>query len=270
MDVYIEVTLDPLGTAERGKAVVAWYERALSGPLAELVQQEESSGVYTRTSVQQSEGSRSTRMPHLGSNRSRLNDELKKSPEWAVTEFYGEDVVGRVQCSYFPVEGEWSKFVVALQAGSSNLADAEFCRALVDFLASALHDLNPAFARIEHDVFSDWSNVEVALMRDLDESLPEDRDFLRGYAWVTVCPQELATRLGGQEAMEASGAFCRVVPLEGGGLLLQASETSSGYTDRAMEQVFEALTPVLPGGEPRTDPAHPNVRFVPRDAARAH
>ncbi len=266
----MEVTLDPLGTAERGKAVVAWYERALSGPLGELLQQEERSGVYTRTSVQQSEGSRCIHMPHLGRNRSRLNGELEKNPEWAATEFYGEDVLGRVQCSYFPVEGEWSKFVVALQAGSLRLADAGYCTALVDFLASALRELNPAFARIEHDAFSDWSNVEVALMRDLDESLLEGRDFLRGYAWVTVCPRELATRLGGHEALEASGAFHRVVPVQGGGVLLQASETSSGYTDLVMERVFEALAPVLPGGEPRADPAHPNVRFVPRDAARAH
>lgn len=39
------------------------------------------------------------------------------------------------------------------------------------------------------------------------------------------------------------------------------------YTEQVMERMFEALAPVLPPGEPRPDPAHPDTRFVPRDAA---
>ncbi|MGW2569417.1 hypothetical protein [Streptomyces sp. NPDC001537] len=270
MDVYIEATLDPRGSAERGSAAVAWFHRTLSGPLAELVRQEERAecGVHTGTSIRQSEDSQRAHITHLGRNRRQLDEELVKSPEWAVTEFYGEDVLARVQCSYFPVEGEWSQFVVALQAGSSKLSDAEYCTALVDFFAQALDDLNPAFARIERDSFSDWSNIEAALTRDLDESLPEARDFLRGYAWVTVCPQELAIRLGGPQTLAASGAFHRVISLQEGGVLLQASETLDGYTDQVMEQVFTVLAPVLPEGEPLPDPAHPNLRFVLRDAGQ--
>ncbi|MEU6138801.1 hypothetical protein ABZ848_00390 [Streptomyces sp. NPDC047081] len=265
----MEATLDPLGEAARGTAAVAWFRRALSGPLAELVRQEErvEYGVHTGTSIRQSEGSRRTHIDHLGRNRGRLDEELAKSPEWAVTEFYGEDVLARVQCSYFPVEGEWSQFVVGLQAGSSSLSDPEYCTTLVNFFAQALDDLNPAFARIERDSFSDWSNIEAALTRDLDESLPEGRDFLRGYAWVTVCPEELASRLGGHQGLAASGVFHRVIPLRAGGVLLQASETLAGYTDQVMGQVFRVLAPVLPEGQPHPDPSHPNLRFVLRDAA---
>lgn len=105
---------------------------------------------------------------------------LAKSPEWAITEFYGEDVLGRVQCSYFPVEGRWSQFVVALQSGASRLADPAYCTVIVDFFAQALDALNPVFGRIERNIFSDWTNLESALVRDLDESLPEDREFLHG------------------------------------------------------------------------------------------
>ncbi|MFG3017368.1 hypothetical protein ACGFZQ_02225 [Streptomyces sp. NPDC048254] len=266
----MEATLRPLGATERGAAVVNWFHRALSGPLAELVRQEERTehGVHTGTSIRQSEDSRRTHITHLGRNRRRLDEELAKSPEWAVTEFYGDDVLARVQCSYFPVEGEWSQFVVALRAGSSMLSDVKYCTALVDFFAQALDDLNPAFARIERDSFSDWSNIEAALTRDLDESLPEARDFLRGYAWVTVCPQELAIRLGGPRVLAASGAFHRVISLQEGGVLLQASDTLAGYTDQVMERVFTALAPALPRGEPFPDPAHPNLRFVLRDAGR--
>ncbi|MET8077805.1 hypothetical protein [Streptomyces sp. NPDC005303] len=270
MDVYMEATLDPRGVAERGAAAVSWFHKALSGPLAELVRQEEraENGVHSGTSIRQSEGSRRTHINHLGRNRSRLDEELEKSPEWAVTEFYGEDVLARVQCSCFPVEGEWSRFVVALQAGMPRLSDAEYCTALVDFFAQALDELNPMFARIERDSFSDWSNIEAALTRDLDESLPEGREFLRGYAWVTVCPQELAIRLGGPQSLADSGVFHRVVPLQAGGVLLQASETLSGYTDQVMERVFTVLAPVLPEGQPVPDPAHPNLRFVLRDASQ--
>jgi hypothetical protein len=50
-------------------------------------------------------------------------------------------------------------------------------------------------------------------------------------------------------------------------VLLQASDTLAGYTDQVMQRVFEALAPVLPPGEPRPDPAYPEMRFVPRDAA---
>ncbi|MFE0511116.1 hypothetical protein [Streptomyces sp. NPDC058964] len=272
MDVYLEATIAPLDPVERGKAVVAWFEATLSGPLADLVWQEEraESGVYTRTSVWPADGRKRIHLPHLGRNRDRLDAELAKSPEWAVTEFSGEDVLGRVQCSCFPVEGEWSQFVVALAAGASRLGDPVYCTSLVDFLAQALDDLDPAFARIERDIFSDWSNIEAVLNRDLDESLPEAREFLRGYAWVTVCPEELAERLGGPAALSDCGAFHRVVPLRAGGVLLQATETPAGYTDEAMERVFRALAPVLPEGEPCPDPAHPEHRFVPLDAAQVH
>ena len=74
----------------------------------------------------------------------------------------------------------------------------------MEFFAQALHALNPAFGRIERNVFSDWTNLESAPVRDLDESLPEDREYLRGYVWVAVCPQELATRLGGPDRLAAS------------------------------------------------------------------
>ncbi|MFF2993169.1 hypothetical protein ACFVTC_01100 [Streptomyces sp. NPDC057950] len=271
MDVYVEATLDPLGAADRGAVLVDWFERAFSGPFAELVHQEERAefGVRTGTSVRQAGESRRSNLSHLGRNRARLKAELEKSPDWVITEFYGDDTLGRVQCSYFPVEGSWPKLVVGLLAGSLRLADPKYCADLVDFLALALDDLNPVFARIEKDSFSDRSNIEAALTRNLDDSLPEGRDFLRGYAWVTVCPRELALRLGGPEALAASGTFHRVVPSRQGGVLLQASETLAGYTDHVVERVFATLAPVLPEGRPFPDPAHPDLRFVLRDAANA-
>ncbi|WRZ87699.1 hypothetical protein OHB54_00485 [Streptomyces sp. NBC_01007] len=137
----------------------------------------------------------------------------------------------------------------------------------MDVLHAALDASNPLFGRIEWNIFYELPNLDAVLRRRRRTSLREGRQFLRGYAWVTVCPAELAARLGGAAALEDSGAFHRVLPLRAGGVLLQASATMDGYTDQVMERVFEALAPVLPPGEPSPDPARPYMRFVPRDAA---
>ncbi|MEY2248892.1 hypothetical protein AB8A21_39240 [Streptomyces sp. BF23-18] len=134
-------------------------------------------------------------------------------------------------------------------------------------LHAALDGSSPLYGHIEWDNFDELTNLDVVLRRRRRPSLREGRRFLRGYAWVTVCPAELAARLGGAATLEDSGAFHRVLPLRAGGVLLQASVTMDGYTDQVMERVFETLAPVLPPGEPRPDPAHPYMRFVPRDAA---
>ncbi|MET8291129.1 hypothetical protein ABZV80_38900 [Streptomyces sp. NPDC005132] len=132
---------------------------------------------------------------------------------------------------------------------------------------SLLDGSNPVFGRIEWRNFNEVTNLDAVLLRKRRTSLREGRRFLRGYAWVTVCPAELTERLGGTAVLEDSGAFHRVLPLRAGGVLLQASATMAGYTDQVMERVFEVLAPVLPPGEPSPDPAHPYLRFVPRDAA---
>ncbi|MET7981689.1 MULTISPECIES: hypothetical protein [unclassified Streptomyces] len=137
----------------------------------------------------------------------------------------------------------------------------------MDFLHTALDGSNPVFGRIEWHNFNEITNLDAVLRRKGRTSLREGRRFLRGYAWVTICPTELAAQLGGAAVLEDSGAFHRVLPLRAGGVLLQASSTMAGYTDQAMERVFEVLAPVLPPGEPSPDPAYPYMRFVPRDAA---
>jgi hypothetical protein len=147
--------------------------------------------------------------------------------------------------------------------------DAAACAVLVEFLRDALDACNPTFGRVELNNFNELTNLDAVLRRKRRKSLRESRQFVRGYAWVTVCPAELSARLGGPAALAASGAFHRVVPLRAGGVLLQASETLAGYTDTVMERVFVALAPVLPEGEPHPDPAYPYMRFVPRDAAAA-
>ncbi|KQW06972.1 hypothetical protein [Streptomyces sp. Root369] len=135
-------------------------------------------------------------------------------------------------------------------------------------LTDQLGTASPAFARV--DVTGPWgddTNLDVVLERRPRYSVDEAREFLRGYSWITVCPDELCRRLGGVSGLAASGAFCRVIPLAAGGAVLQSTETLTGFSDDAMRDVFRVLAPVLPAGLPRFDPAHPEVRYVPEDAS---
>lgn len=86
------------------------------------------------------------------------------------------------------------------------------------------------------------------------KSMMQSRQVLRGYSWCTICPRELAQRLGGSSALQATGAFVEVEELPSGGLWLQATESFSDYNDEAMKRVFKALAPVLPEGLPKPDP----------------
>jgi len=157
---------------------------------------------------------------------------------------------------------------VLLEVGDGEMADPGYCSGITDFLVVSLNGVNPAFARV--DVTGPWgdgTNLDVVLERRPRYSVDEAREFLRGYSWITVCPDELCGRLGGASGLAARGAFCRVIPLAAGGAVLQATETLSGFSDDAMRDVFRVLAPVLPAGMPRFDPAHPKVRYVPEDAS---
>lgn len=147
--------------------------------------------------------------------------------------------------------------------------DPRFCAGAVEFLVAALDAVNPAFAWMGVDgPATDDTNLDCVLNRRVRDSVREARAFLRGYSWITVCPEELSVRLGGPGALAATGAFHRVVPLSAGGVVLQATETVAAYTDEAVRGVFEALHPVLPPGVPQFDPAHPELRYFPADASR--
>lgn len=115
------------------------------------------------------------------------------------------------------------------------------------------------------------THLEWALNRDEDDGMIEARTWLRGYSWITVTPPEIAQRLGGPEALRASGAFAYVEELPHGGLWLRATETADDYDAAAVRKVFDVVAPVLPAGQPREtwygeeDPE--SWRIVQEDAA---
>lgn len=156
-----------------------------------------------------------------------------------------------------------------LTFGESRLKQPKFQRSLLTFVKSVADQVNPAYGQCEYDDPLGRSALELTLVppRLPEDTVPNSRQVLRGYSWLTVCPQQLAEQLG-VESVRASGAFHQVEPLKSGGLWLVATSDYRDYDQPAVERVFEAVAPVLPPGLPRRldQHGHPPDRVALRDA----
>jgi hypothetical protein len=119
--------------------------------------------------------------------------------------------------------------------------------------------LNPGYGQI--DYWRDKGNTALercstGLARNAQLAIPQTRERLRGYSWLTIASQEVAEKLGGASALAATGAFAEVEPLAGGGLWLLATEDFADYGMKAAEAVFHAVAPALPPGMPRRRDVH--------------
>jgi uncharacterized protein YndB with AHSA1/START domain len=90
---------------------------------------------------------------------------------------------------------------------------------------------------------------------------------LRGYSWLTICPPEAASVLGGAAGLAGTGAFHEVAELPSGAVWLQATQRFDEYEEVAATRVFRVVAPVLPGGLPDPGPAEEQrFRLAWRDA----
>jgi hypothetical protein len=155
---------------------------------------------------------------------------------------------------------------LSFDAPETSLNDPDRQQSWLAFIREIVDNLNPAFGIVdyEYDFLYGQTAVE-ATVADLSIALTKEgkvvsRRVLRGYDWLTICPQELVARLGGVRALAASGAFHQVEELRGGGLWLLATADYRDYDEAATDRVFRALAPVLPGGLP----VHHDPRQVER------
>lgn len=271
MDLHIEATLDERSAGSRGDAFVRWFRTAVDSFFPDP-------SAFTDSQILVDElfqgGGMELRTSGVWDNWPALEASLRRYPFYADLtvhspvdhEYDTIDVAGRVNGSYLRSDGSYAALSVGTTAGERT-GDPEFCARIVDFLTEALDRTDPVFVRVEHLNFSETTNLEAGLRRAHRKSLRESRSYLRGYAWVTGVPSELAARLGGRQRLAATGVFHRIEELSSGGLLLQATETQAGYSDHAMHAIFRVLAPVLPPGIPREHPAHPEMRLVLEDAS---
>jgi len=107
-----------------------------------------------------------------------------------------------------------------------------------------------AFAVVSDDAYNGEVGLQQCLPVAARKGTGASRDLLRGYSWVTICPQPISDRLGGVRALAGTGAFWAVAELPSGDTWLQATEHFGDYDDAAVIRVFDALAPVLPAGLP--------------------
>jgi hypothetical protein len=156
----------------------------------------------------------------------------------------------------------------------SRLVQPELQQSLRSFVRSVAERVNPSFGQCDYDDGLSKTAVERTVgppWRMPSTTIPDSRHTLRGYSWLTICPQELADRFGGVDALSATGAFREVEQLAAGGVWLLATADYRDYDQAAVERVFEAVAPVLPTGVTQAferDDRPPN-RVAMRDAAFA-
>ncbi|MEH0419489.1 hypothetical protein [Streptomyces sp. B21-083] len=273
MSLLASVTLDSRTEGGVGSGIASWFEAAFAGPLAKFLDLERRGAATSLAASQMREGERRKEFLIASGEWGSMRQELMIGPEVAdvlVTRSDSDRPAVHVHSSSILVRRP-NVEVQLLLSRDDMQRDDEFslCADIVNFLVSALDSANPAFGRVcVGEPMKEKTNLDAVLRRKIWRSVSEARHFLRGYAWVTVCPEELTEELGGANSLEQAGVFHRVVPLASGGTVLQTTETISGYSDKAMRRTFQTLAPVLPAGLPRFDPANPEVRYIPEDAGQ--
>jgi hypothetical protein len=153
------------------------------------------------------------------------------------------------------------------------LADRRFHRQVVDAWRDLADRCTPMFGEIGRgsghgtELESHLPDVR-GLTRD---HIPYSETVLRGYGWVTVCSETIGERLGGLEALSASGAFQEVYRLANGGYWLQATIHYDLYNMVHAERVFRVVAPCLLSGMPSpSGPFDEPARLVLADAREYH
>jgi hypothetical protein len=132
----------------------------------------------------------------------------------------------------------------------------------MDFFPTRLDDTVVAAWRDwvdEHEVTSGVIDRAVGLVEtvleeclpDLGHSLmPQLRQRLRGYGWLTIASRDVGDRLGGVDALRGTGAFVEVAQTRAGAYWLRATDDPHTYGMADADRVFRAVAPALPPGLP--------------------
>ncbi|MFG2044856.1 hypothetical protein [Dactylosporangium sp. NPDC048998] len=124
---------------------------------------------------------------------------------------------------------------------------------------------DPAYGQVGPLLEIHRSALEGALAHVPDFDIAEHRTTLHGYAWLTVCSQEIGDQLGGLDGLAGSGAFVEATKLAAGGYWLLATHDYGDYDLAAATKVFTTVARKLMTGMPRF--AIVDGIVVARDAA---
>jgi hypothetical protein len=226
------------------------------------------------TGVEGARGLRMSEKPFSPASWKAFLDGMSKAPSLAVLYLVTLDTAGfpnafpafRVTSQVNHDFDDW--LFLSVEFGPDLLDDPEFQRSTLDFVRGFADEWNVAHGEISYDRGSGRTAYESVFRGIPNRTSTESRKVLRGYAWLTLCPQEIGDRLGGVEALRASGAFASVEALRNGGYWLLATEDWREFGQPAAEKIFPVLAPVLRPGEPLPDaPDDPPYYVSRRNAA---
>lgn len=161
----------------------------------------------------------------------------------------------------WPAEKSPGWLVLDAQVPATALTAAEQRRWL-DALRSVADRVDPGFGHIEYGRARGQTALEDHLIgrdipldrREPRRSAVHNREWLRGYSWLTIASQQVADRLGGAAGLAATGAFAAAEPLASGGVWLLATEDFNDWGAKPAEAVFHAVAPALVPGTPSPRP----------------
>jgi hypothetical protein len=163
-------------------------------------------------------------------------------------------------------DGRW--LFLTVQFGPELLDDPDYQKATLAFARGIVDACNPNYGEISYDRGSGRSAFESVFGGIPTRTVLASRRELRGYAWLTICPEEIGERLGGVDALRASGAFAEVAKLVHGGYWLLATGDYRDFGQPAAERIFPVLAPALRDGDPHSIvPGDPPYHVARRNAA---
>jgi hypothetical protein len=151
------------------------------------------------------------------------------------------------------VDGSDRWLQLMVRFGPHLLTDPAYQRSVLTFAREFAGAWNPTYGEISYDRGIGRTAYENVFRGGPDETGAMSREVLRGYAWLTICPQEIGDRLGGVAALRASGVFAEVDELDRGGYWLLATGDYRDFGQEQAERIHPVLAPVLRPGEPLPD-----------------
>ncbi|WP_432990988.1 hypothetical protein [Dactylosporangium sp. CA-233914] len=263
-----------MGFAEMG----GQFRRAVTGPLPAVVSN-------STRALQELPGAISVQLVTMLDEQDQTPDVVYSEPAWeewllslgrvpwlAALECRENDSTGNVLGPSLNLTldrvdsgGTWLLFNIA---GSADMTLAEPQRsALLRVLRAVAEHSNPVHGEVSWGTSFTQAVYEEATHQYPQRTLPNGRWALRSYAWVTILPEEIGERLGGLDALRASGAFVEVDHLAGGGYWCRATQAPEEFDQAAAERVFTVVAPALPPGRPDRGHVYPPNVLADRDPA---
>ena len=278
--VHAQLVIDLSDDSGRGeRTIVEWFEtgwRQLGGRLREMTEAQ-AAGMFVPVNETGPFGVDAwfERVPHGDRDGAsdpysaqewrRFLDHLRQGDDMAyafsINELAWNDSLGRpfavgndgyprtftIECIRYEVDGRRFALLGLDARRDQLLGSSEQEDALGAFFRQAAEQAGPLFGQIGFD-YGIWcmTGLEYRLYLNPWQTLRKVEQVLRGYSWVTVLPDVMVDRLGGEQQLADTGVFVAAERLFAGGWWLQAAASAADYTQAHAKRVFRALRPVLP------------------------